>query len=198
MFKYLSCTHVLEHHNVLALPTFIYRQKVSRDLEHRWKTSCLGPWSDARVGSSLVFTRTHLDLTVTTRPVFPAVHHRVAVRHVKVKPRSAALTMLKRLDKIRFRGPRTRDEFPDLGESPPASDGECNDDLQPKPRSAAARDMEEVLRDPVSTKPLYVSFLSLPRAYWFCSCPLPEKTPDLSSTLHHFLFTHSKQGGKRV
>ncbi|XP_017285426.1 GRAM domain-containing protein 4 isoform X2 [Kryptolebias marmoratus] len=74
----------------------------------------------------------------------------VAVRHVKVKPRSAALTMLKRLDKIRFRGPRSRDEFPDLGESPPASDSECNDDVQLKPRSAL-RDTEEVLRDPAGS-----------------------------------------------
>lgn len=59
------------------------------------------------------------------------------------------LTMLKRLDKIRFRGPRSRDDFPDLGESPPASDTECNDDVPPKPR-AASRDTEDVLRDPVS------------------------------------------------
>ncbi|XP_041833312.1 uncharacterized protein gramd4a isoform X7 [Melanotaenia boesemani] len=71
----------------------------------------------------------------------------VAVRHVKVKPRCAVLTMLKRLDKIRFRGPRTRDDFPDLGESPPASDNECSDDMQLKPRTAL-RDMEDVLRDP--------------------------------------------------
>ncbi|MEQ2198954.1 hypothetical protein XENOCAPTIV_021489 [Xenoophorus captivus] len=68
-----------------------------------------------------------------------------------VKPRCAVLTMLKRLDKIRFRGPRTRDDFPDLGESPPASDNECNDEVQPKPR-AALRDTEDVLRDPVSTR----------------------------------------------
>lgn len=86
---------------------------------------------------------------VTTVPL--SFCHRVAVRHVKVKPRSAALTMLKRLDKIRFRGPRTRDEFPDLGESPPASDSECNDDVQLKPRSAV-RDTEEVSRDPVSAR----------------------------------------------
>ncbi|XP_029317582.1 GRAM domain-containing protein 4-like [Cottoperca gobio] len=71
----------------------------------------------------------------------------VAVRHVKVKPRCAVLTMLKRLDKIRFRGPRTRDDFPDLAESPPASDNECSDDIQLKPRSAL-RETEEILRDP--------------------------------------------------
>uniref|UniRef100_A0A3B3WJW1 GRAM domain-containing protein n=1 Tax=Poecilia mexicana TaxID=48701 RepID=A0A3B3WJW1_9TELE len=74
----------------------------------------------------------------------------VAVRHVKVKPRCAVLTMLKRLDKIRFRGPRSRDDFPDLGESPPASDTECNDDVPPKPR-AAPRDTEDVLRDPAGS-----------------------------------------------
>uniref|UniRef100_A0AAX7V2B2 GRAM domain-containing protein n=1 Tax=Astatotilapia calliptera TaxID=8154 RepID=A0AAX7V2B2_ASTCA len=74
----------------------------------------------------------------------------VAVRHVKVKPRCAVLTMLKRLDKIRFRGPRTRDEFPDLAESPPASDNECSDDMQLKPR-AALRDTEDVLREPAGS-----------------------------------------------
>ncbi|XP_041820015.1 GRAM domain-containing protein 4 isoform X1 [Chelmon rostratus] len=74
----------------------------------------------------------------------------VAVRHVKVKPRCAVLTMLKRLDKIRFRGPRTRDDFPDLAESPPASDNECSDDMQLKPR-AALRDTEDLLRDPAGS-----------------------------------------------
>ncbi|XP_069556370.1 GRAM domain-containing protein 4 isoform X2 [Brachyistius frenatus] len=74
----------------------------------------------------------------------------VAVRHVKVKPRCAVLTMLKRLDKIRFRGPRTRDDFPDLAESPPASDNECSDDMQLKPRSAL-RDTEDILRDPAGS-----------------------------------------------
>uniref|UniRef100_A0A674NZV5 GRAM domain containing 4 n=1 Tax=Takifugu rubripes TaxID=31033 RepID=A0A674NZV5_TAKRU len=74
---------------------------------------------------------------------------RVAVHHVKVKPRCAVLTMLKRLDKIRFRGPRTRDDFPDLAESPPASDNECSDDVQPKPRTV--RDTEDLLRDPAGS-----------------------------------------------
>uniref|UniRef100_A0A3Q3LCB5 GRAM domain containing 4a n=1 Tax=Mastacembelus armatus TaxID=205130 RepID=A0A3Q3LCB5_9TELE len=58
--------------------------------------------------------------------------------------------MLKRLDKIRFRGPRTRDDFPDLAESPPASDNECSDDMQLKPR-AALRDTEDLLRDPAGS-----------------------------------------------
>ncbi|KAM9328633.1 GRAM domain-containing protein 4 isoform 1-T1 [Pholidichthys leucotaenia] len=74
----------------------------------------------------------------------------VAVHHVKVKPRCAVLTMLKRLDKIRFRGPRTRDDFPDLAESPPASDNECSEDMQLKPRSAL-RDVEEIMRDPAGS-----------------------------------------------
>ncbi|KAM6895619.1 GRAM domain-containing protein 4 isoform 1-T1 [Xenentodon cancila] len=74
----------------------------------------------------------------------------VAVRHVKVKPRCAVLTMLKRLDKIRFRGPRTRDDYPDLGESPPASDNECSEDMQLKPR-ASLRDTEDILRDPAGS-----------------------------------------------
>uniref|UniRef100_A0A672IMB0 GRAM domain containing 4a n=1 Tax=Salarias fasciatus TaxID=181472 RepID=A0A672IMB0_SALFA len=58
--------------------------------------------------------------------------------------------MLKRLDKIRFRGPRTREDFPDLAESPPASDTECSDDMQLKPRSAL-RDTEDALRDPAGS-----------------------------------------------
>ncbi|KAK2883179.1 hypothetical protein Q8A73_022112 [Channa argus] len=74
----------------------------------------------------------------------------VAVNHVKVKPRCAVLTMLKRLDKIRFRGPRTRDDFPDLAESPPASDNECSDDVPLKPRTAL-RDTEDLARDPAGS-----------------------------------------------
>ncbi|KAK7902002.1 hypothetical protein WMY93_018771 [Mugilogobius chulae] len=72
----------------------------------------------------------------------------VAVRHVKVKPGCAVLTMLKRLDKIRFRGPRTREDFPDLGDSPPASDTECSDDMQLKPK---VRDSEDLLKDPAGS-----------------------------------------------
>lgn len=55
--------------------------------------------------------------------------------------------MLKRLDKIRFRGQK-RDEFLDIAESPNASDSECNDDLMIKP-PAPVKDGEDV-RDPVS------------------------------------------------
>ncbi|XP_074554475.1 GRAM domain-containing protein 4 isoform X2 [Halichoeres trimaculatus] len=60
----------------------------------------------------------------------------VIVHHVNINPRCVVLTMLKRLDKIRFRGSRTRHEFSDLAESPPASDNEGGDDMQLKPRSA--------------------------------------------------------------
>uniref|UniRef100_A0A3Q3QEZ2 GRAM domain-containing protein n=1 Tax=Monopterus albus TaxID=43700 RepID=A0A3Q3QEZ2_MONAL len=58
--------------------------------------------------------------------------------------------MLKRLDKIRFRGPRTRDDFPDLAESPPASDNECSDDMQLKPK-VALRDTDDLMRDPAGS-----------------------------------------------
>lgn len=70
--------------------------------------------------------------------------------------------MLKRLDKIRFRGPRTRDDFPDLAESPPASDNECSEDVQPKPRTAL-RDTEDLLRDPVSAGFCFLLLFSLAR-----------------------------------
>ncbi|XP_031794396.1 GRAM domain-containing protein 4 [Sarcophilus harrisii] len=67
-------------------------------------------------------------------------------RHVKVKPRSSVLNMLKRFDKIRFRGHK-RDEFLDLAESPNASDTECGDEIPVKIPRTSARDGEE-LRDP--------------------------------------------------
>ncbi|XP_067291891.1 GRAM domain-containing protein 4 isoform X2 [Pseudorasbora parva] len=66
---------------------------------------------------------------------------RVASRHVKIKTQISVLNMLKRLDKIRFRGPK-RDEFLDLAESPNASDSECNDDIPVKHRSSI-KDTEE-------------------------------------------------------
>lgn len=54
--------------------------------------------------------------------------------------------MLKRLDKIRFRGHK-RDEFPDLAESPNASDTECGDEIPMKiPRTSGY----DELRDAVS------------------------------------------------
>ncbi|XP_063053632.1 GRAM domain-containing protein 4 isoform X2 [Engraulis encrasicolus] len=72
----------------------------------------------------------------------------VFVRHVKIRTRGSLLKMLKRLDKIRFRGQK-RDEFLDLAESPNASDSECNDDLPPmlmKPRHSIKE--TDDLRDP--------------------------------------------------
>ncbi|XP_059537360.1 GRAM domain-containing protein 4 isoform X4 [Myotis daubentonii] len=65
-------------------------------------------------------------------------------RHVRVKQRGSVLNMLRRLDKIRFRGHK-RDDFLDLAESPNASDNECGDDVPL--RVPRARDSEE-LRDP--------------------------------------------------
>ncbi|KAJ8261829.1 hypothetical protein GJAV_G00158920 [Gymnothorax javanicus] len=68
-----------------------------------------------------------------------------AVHHVKIKQRNPVLNMLKRLDKIRFRGQK-RDEFLDLAESPNASDNECSEDVLLKPRPSL-RDGED-LREP--------------------------------------------------
>eukprot|EP00064_Thunnus_orientalis_P024434 superscaffoldBa00010478_g24729 len=50
--------------------------------------------------------------------------------------------MLKRLDKIRFRGQR-RDEFLDLVDSPNTSDTECSEEAVMKPRSSI-REPEEL------------------------------------------------------
>uniref|UniRef100_A0A673JCC7 GRAM domain-containing protein 4-like n=1 Tax=Sinocyclocheilus rhinocerous TaxID=307959 RepID=A0A673JCC7_9TELE len=60
-------------------------------------------------------------------------------------PKAAVLNMLKRLDKIRFRGPK-RDDFLDLPESPTGSDTECSDDILLRPRPSI-RDSDEQ-RDP--------------------------------------------------
>ncbi|XP_057364410.1 GRAM domain-containing protein 4 isoform X2 [Manis pentadactyla] len=67
-------------------------------------------------------------------------------RHVKVKQRGSVLNMLRRLDKIRFRGHK-RDDFLDLAESPNASDTECGDEIPVKIPRTLPRDSEE-LRDP--------------------------------------------------
>uniref|UniRef100_A0A670J6L6 GRAM domain-containing protein 4 n=1 Tax=Podarcis muralis TaxID=64176 RepID=A0A670J6L6_PODMU len=67
-------------------------------------------------------------------------------RHVKIKQKGAVLNMLKRLDKIRFRGHK-RDEFLDLAESPNASDTECGDEIPMKIPRTAGKDSDE-LRDP--------------------------------------------------
>lgn len=58
------------------------------------------------------------------------------------------LNMLRRLDRIRFRGHR-REDFLDLAESPNASDTECGDEIPLKTPRPSPRDSEE-LRDPVS------------------------------------------------
>ncbi|XP_038228364.1 GRAM domain-containing protein 4 isoform X1 [Dermochelys coriacea] len=67
-------------------------------------------------------------------------------RHVKVKQKSSVLNMLKKLDKIRFRGHR-RDEFLDLAESPNASDTECGDEIPVKIPRTSLRENDD-LRDP--------------------------------------------------
>nr|XP_060515432.1 GRAM domain-containing protein 4 [Panthera onca] len=54
--------------------------------------------------------------------------------------------MLRRLDKIRFRGHK-RDDFLDLAESPNASDTECGDEVPLRTPRTSPRDSEE-LRDP--------------------------------------------------
>ncbi|XP_056107105.1 GRAM domain-containing protein 4 isoform X4 [Rhinichthys klamathensis goyatoka] len=72
--------------------------------------------------------------------------------------------MLKRLDKIRFRGPK-RDEFLDLAESPNASDSECNDDVPVKQRSSI-KDTEEQ-RDPAGSGTLTMS-AALNQDYKMC------------------------------
>uniref|UniRef100_A0A8C1TMS0 GRAM domain containing 4a n=1 Tax=Cyprinus carpio TaxID=7962 RepID=A0A8C1TMS0_CYPCA len=66
---------------------------------------------------------------------------------------AAVLNMLKRLDKIRFRGPK-RDDFLDLPESPTGSDTECSDDMLLRPRPSI-RDNDEQ-RDPASLGTLSV------------------------------------------
>lgn len=67
--------------------------------------------------------------------------------------------MLKKLDKIRFRGHK-RDEFLDLAESPNASDTECGDEIPVKIPRTSPRDNEE-LRDPVSTRFKYCYIMSM-------------------------------------
>uniref|UniRef100_A0A8C1YFK2 GRAM domain containing 4a n=1 Tax=Cyprinus carpio TaxID=7962 RepID=A0A8C1YFK2_CYPCA len=76
-----------------------------------------------------------------------------AIHNVKVKPKAAVLNMLKRLDKIRFRGPK-RDDFLDLPESPTGSDTECSDDMLLRPRPSL-RDNDEQ-RDPAGLGTLSV------------------------------------------
>ncbi|KAG8439886.1 hypothetical protein GDO86_005885 [Hymenochirus boettgeri] len=71
------------------------------------------------------------------------------IGHVKVKQKGALLNMLKRLDKIRFRGQK-RDDFLDLAESPNASDTECGDEIPMKIPRTSLKDPEEV-KDPAGS-----------------------------------------------
>ncbi|XP_056605032.1 GRAM domain-containing protein 4 isoform X6 [Triplophysa dalaica] len=75
------------------------------------------------------------------------------IHNVKVKPKAAVLNMLKRLDKIRFRGPK-RDDFLDQPESPTGSDTECSDEILLRPRPSI-RDNDEQ-RDPAGSGTLAV------------------------------------------
>ncbi|XP_041705663.1 GRAM domain-containing protein 4 isoform X2 [Coregonus clupeaformis] len=70
-----------------------------------------------------------------------------AIRHVKIKTKTTVLNMLKRLDKIRFRGQRP-DVFLDLGESPNTSDTECSEEILMKPRPLLKIKDTEELQDP--------------------------------------------------
>ncbi|XP_029524346.1 GRAM domain-containing protein 4-like isoform X1 [Oncorhynchus nerka] len=71
--------------------------------------------------------------------------HMDAIRHVKIK--TIVFNMLKRLDKIRFRGQRT-DVFLDLGDSPNTSDTECSEEILMKPRPSLEMKDTEELQDP--------------------------------------------------
>ncbi|XP_023854465.1 GRAM domain-containing protein 4-like isoform X2 [Salvelinus sp. IW2-2015] len=70
-----------------------------------------------------------------------------AICHVKIKTKTTVLNMLKRLDKIRFRGQRP-DVFLDLGESPNTSDTECSEESLMKPKPLLKIKDTEELQDP--------------------------------------------------
>uniref|UniRef100_A0A8C8JCF4 GRAM domain-containing protein 4-like n=1 Tax=Oncorhynchus tshawytscha TaxID=74940 RepID=A0A8C8JCF4_ONCTS len=75
----------------------------------------------------------------------------IAVHHAKVKPlKRGVLNMLKRLDKIRFRGQK-RDDFLDLAESPNGSDNECSDDILLRTRPSLKSQDTEELGDPAGS-----------------------------------------------
>uniref|UniRef100_A0A8C8HR79 GRAM domain-containing protein n=1 Tax=Oncorhynchus tshawytscha TaxID=74940 RepID=A0A8C8HR79_ONCTS len=61
--------------------------------------------------------------------------------------KTTVFNMLKRLDKIRFRGQRT-DVFLDLGDSPNTSDTECSEEILMKPRPSLEMKDTEELQDP--------------------------------------------------
>uniref|UniRef100_A0A674B6A9 GRAM domain containing 4 n=1 Tax=Salmo trutta TaxID=8032 RepID=A0A674B6A9_SALTR len=64
--------------------------------------------------------------------------------------RSRVLNMLKRLDKIRFRGQK-RDDFLDLAESPNGSDNECSDDILLRTRPSLKTQDTDELGDPAGS-----------------------------------------------
>ncbi|XP_031688989.1 GRAM domain-containing protein 4 isoform X5 [Oncorhynchus kisutch] len=70
-----------------------------------------------------------------------------AICHVKIKTKTTVLNMLKRLDKIRFRGQRP-DVFLDLGESPNTSDTECSEEILMKPKPLLKIKDTEELQEP--------------------------------------------------
>ncbi|XP_064846058.1 GRAM domain-containing protein 4-like isoform X2 [Oncorhynchus masou masou] len=70
-----------------------------------------------------------------------------AICHGKIKTKTTVLNMLKRLDKIRFRGQRP-DVFLDLGESPNTSDTECSEEILMKPKPLLKIKDTEELQDP--------------------------------------------------
>ncbi|KAM9312536.1 GRAM domain-containing protein 4 [Gastrophryne carolinensis] len=74
--------------------------------------------------------------------------------HVKVKQKTAVQNMLRRLDRIRFRGQK-REEFPDLAESPNASDTECGDEILLK--IARSSKENEELKDPAGSGTLIMA-----------------------------------------
>lgn len=114
-------------------------------LGHRTKV-CVGE-PCARAGGCAMWTGGQWASDRVTKPVL-FFSCRDSDRHVKVKQRGSVLNMLRRLDKIRFRGHK-RDDFLDLAESPNASDTECGDEVPLKIPRTSTRDSEE-LRDPVS------------------------------------------------
>ncbi|KAJ7997635.1 hypothetical protein DPEC_G00214180 [Dallia pectoralis] len=79
--------------------------------------------------------------------------HMDTVRHVRIKTK-AVLNMLKRLDKIRFRGQR-HDAFLDQSDSPNASDTECIEEIPIKPRPALkVKDTECIEEIPIKPNPV--------------------------------------------
>lgn len=128
---FFYCFYIFIHDIILSssLPTPFSHTSIS--LTHKFFVICC-------VSGSVLY--------ISGIPLF-FCPRRVAINHAKIKAQNRVLKMLKRLDKIRFRGPK-RDEFLDIAESPNASDSECNDELLIKP-PASIKDGEDI-RDSVS------------------------------------------------